>query len=104
MRITIPMVQAALGAEIEIEGIFEDERFTVPSPRDRKRPGHSRSRLRHAQASQRCSRRHVRTHRRRDSQTLSKREREILEELAEEMGEEVTDKRSPLQKLRDIFD
>ena len=36
---------------------------------------------------------------------LSKRERELLEELAEEMGEDVNEeKRSPLQKLRDIFE
>jgi molecular chaperone DnaJ len=35
---------------------------------------------------------------------LSKRERELLEELAAEMGETVDEKRSPLQKLRDIFE
>ena len=36
---------------------------------------------------------------------LSKRERELLEELAAEMGEDVNEeKRSPLQKLRDIFE
>ena len=34
---------------------------------------------------------------------LSKRERELLEKLAEEMGEEVNAERSPLQKLRDVF-
>ena len=34
---------------------------------------------------------------------LSKRERELLEKLAEEMGEAVNAERSPLQKLRDVF-
>ena len=41
----------------------------------------------------------------RTSPWLSKRERELLEELAAEMGEDVNEeKRSPLQKLRDIFE
>lgn len=34
---------------------------------------------------------------------LTKTQRDILEQLAAEMGEEVPEVRSPLQKLRDVF-
>lgn len=34
---------------------------------------------------------------------LKKKEREILQNLAKEMGQETSEKRSPLEKLRDAF-
>jgi molecular chaperone DnaJ len=101
---SISMVQAALGTEIEIEGIFEDEIVSVEIPSG-------------------CQ--HGQTIRKKDfgmpifndgargslyvhievsiPKRLSKREREILEQLAEEMEEDISEKRTPLQKLRDVF-
>lgn len=31
-KLVVPMVQAALGADIEIDGIYEDEKVTVAIP------------------------------------------------------------------------
>ncbi len=97
VRITIPMVQAALGAEIGSRASSEDERFR-PHPRGDPKarsfafetsacPGFAAMRAAtctYTSTSERFP-------------AVSKKEREILEELAEEMGEEVSDKRSPLQ-------
>ena len=105
VRITIPMVQAALGAEIEIEGIFEDEEIPVRIPEGTQNGqvirvrDYGMPRLRSDARGDMYVHIDVVIPKR-----LSKKEREILEELAEEMGEEVSEKRSPLQKLRDIFD
>lgn len=105
VRITIPMVQAALGAEIEIEGIFEDEEIPVRIPEGTQNGqvirvrDYGMPRLRSDVRGDMYVHIDVVIPKR-----LSKKEREILEELAEEMGEEVSEKRSPLQKLRDIFD
>ena len=100
----ISMVQAALGAEIEIDGIFKDEKVTVTIPEGcqygqviRVR-GFGMPRFR----SESRGDLHVHVEVKIPSR-LSKAEREILQQLANEMGEEVSLHKSPLQKLRDAF-
>lgn len=100
----ISMVQAALGAEIEVEGIFEGEKVKVQIPEGCqygqvvKVRGFGMPKFR----SENRGDLHVHVEVRIPSR-VSKAEREILESLAREMGEEVTSHRSPLQKLRDAF-
>ncbi len=105
VRVTVPMVQAALGAEIEIDGILDDEEVPVRIPEGCQMgqvvrvKGFGLPRLRSDVRGDMYVHVDVEIPKR-----LSKKERELLEKLAEEMGEEVSEKRSPLQKLRDIFD
>lgn len=104
-RVRVSMVQAALGADIEIDGIFEDEVVEIKIPEGCQNDqvirvkGSGMPRLRSSARGDLYA--HVEVV---IPKKLSKREREILEELAEEMGEDVAEERSPLQKLRDIFD
>lgn len=104
VRVSIPMVQAALGAEIEVDGIFEDEQVPVRIPEGTQNnqvircKGYGMPRLRSDVRGDMFVHVDVEIPKR-----LSKREREILEELAAEMGEDVSEPRSPLQKLRDMF-
>lgn len=104
-RVRVSMVQAALGADIEIDGIFEGEQVEIKVPE-----GCQNDQVVRVKG---CGMPRLRSSLRGDlyahievviPKKLSKREREILEELAEEMGEDVAEERSPLQKLRDIFD
>lgn len=102
--IAISMVQAALGAEIELDGIFEDEKVKVSIPEG-------------CQFGQRikvrnCGMPKLHSESRGDlivhvevkiPKRLSKGERAILERLADEMGDSVSEAKSPLQKLRDAF-
>ncbi|MBR5259522.1 MAG: molecular chaperone DnaJ [Eggerthellaceae bacterium] len=103
--VKISMVQAALGAEIEIDGILDDEEVDIDIPEGCQHGqvvrvrGYGMPRLRSTARGDLYAHIEVVV-----PKKLSKREREILEELAEEMGEEVSEKRTPLQKLRDIFD
>lgn len=103
--VKISMVQAALGGEVEVDGIFEDEEVEIDIPEGCQHGqvvrvrNYGMPRLRSTNRGDLYAHIEVVIPKR-----LSKREREILEELAEEMGEEVNEKRTPLQKLRDIFD
>lgn len=103
-RANISIVQATLGAEIEIDGIFEDEVVQVRIPEG-------------------CQNEQVvrvkgfgmprfRSDARGDMQVhvtvvvpkkVTKKQRELLEQLGKEFGEDVSDVRTPLQKLRDAF-
>ncbi|WP_165171562.1 molecular chaperone DnaJ [Adlercreutzia sp. ZJ242] len=104
VQVSVPMVQAALGAEIEVDGIFDDEEVPVRIPEGTQNgqvircKGFGMPRLRSDARGDLYVHVEVEIPRR-----LSKREREILEELADEMGEDVSEARSPLQKLRDMF-
>ncbi len=103
-RAEISIVQATLGAEIEVDGIFEEEKVKVRIPEG-------------CQNDQTIRVKNVGMPRLRSDlrgdmyvhiavvvpKKVTKKQREILEELAEEMGEHVTEGRSPLQKLRDVF-
>ena len=100
----ISMVQAALGAEIEIDGIFEDEKVAVAIP-EGCQYGQTIKVRNYGMPKFRSDHRgdlfvHLEV---RVPSRLSKAERELLMQLADEMGEEVSLHRSPLQKLRDAF-
>ena len=104
-KLVVPMVQAALGADIEIDGIYEDEKVTVKIPEGCQNDqvvrvkGFGMPRLKSDVRGDLFAHIDVEI-----PTKLSKRERELLEELAVEMGETVDERRSPLQKLRDIFE
>ena len=104
VRVTLPMVQAALGAQIKVDGILEDEVVNVRVPEGTQNgqilrvKGYGMPRLR------RDSRGDLLIHVTVEiPKKLSKRERELLEELAEEMGTDFNEPRSPLQKIKDLF-
>lgn len=100
----ISMIQAALGAEIEVDGIFKDEKVKVVIPEGCqygqviKVRGFGMPRFRSESRGDLLVHIEVRIPSR-----LSKAEREILKKLADEMGEDVSSHRSTLQKLRDAF-
>lgn len=100
----ISMVQAALGAELQIDGILEDEKVPVRIPEGCQNDQTIRVRD-YGMPRLRSEKRgdlyvHVKVQ---IPKKLSKREREILEELADEMGEEVSGSRSTFDKIRDVF-
>ncbi len=103
-RANVSMVQAALGAEIELDGILEGEAVSVRIPDGCQNEqvirvkGFGMPRLRSDVRGDMHVHVNVEIPRR-----LSKREREILEALAAEMGEDVATARTPWQKLRDAF-
>ncbi len=104
VRVNLPMVQAALGAQIKVDGILEDEVVGVRVPEGTQNgqilrvKGYGMPRLR------RDSRGDLLIHVTVDiPKKLSKREREILEELADEMDVDFSEARSPLQKIKDLF-
>lgn len=103
-RANISIVQASLGAEIEINGIFKDEQVKVRIPEGCQNEqvvtvrGFGMPRFKSTSRGDMLVHINVVI-----PKKVSKREREILEELAEEMGEEVSEVRTPLQKLRDVF-
>lgn len=100
----ISFVQATLGAEIEIQGIFEDEKVIVKVPEgcqpDQivKVKGYGMPRLRSDSRGDMYVHINVII-----PKKVTKKQRELLEELAGEMGDQVSEYRSPLQKLRDAF-
>ncbi|MCL2827064.1 MAG: molecular chaperone DnaJ [Eggerthellaceae bacterium] len=103
-RANISIVQAALGAKIEIEGIFEDEKVSVSIPDGCQNEqvvtvrGHGMPRFKSSSRGDMYVHVNVIV-----PTKLSKRQRELLEELAADMGESVAEARTPLQKLRDVF-
>ncbi|WP_251197902.1 molecular chaperone DnaJ [Anaerotardibacter muris] len=100
----ISMVQAALGADIEIDGIFEDEVVQIKVPKGCqygqvvKVKNHGMPKYGSDARGDLYAHIEVEIPKR-----LSKRERELLEELAEEMGEDFAEARTPLKKLRNMF-
>ncbi len=103
-RANVSIVQATLGSEIEIDGIFEDEKVQVRIPE-----GCQNEQVVRVKG---CGMPRFRSDARGDMfvhvnvqvpKKVTKKQRELLEQLAEEMGEDVADERTPLQKLRDAF-
>ena len=93
-----------MGAEIEIDGIFKDEKVKVAIPEGCQYGQVIRVRNYGMPKFRSESRGDLHVHVEvKIPSRLSKAEREILQKLAEEMGEEVSLHRSPLQKLRDAF-
>lgn len=100
----ISMVQAALGSKIEIDGILEDEKVEVQIPEGCQYGQVVRVRNAGMPRLNQDSRGDMYVHVDvRIPERLSKAERELLEKLAKEMGEDYSERRSPLQKIKDAF-
>lgn len=100
----VSMVQAALGATIEIEGIFEDETVEVKVPSGCQYGQVIKVKNYGMPKYGSDSRGNLYVHIEVEiPKRLSKHERELLEQLADEMGEEFSEARTPLKKLRTIF-
>lgn len=103
-RANISIVQATLGAEIEIDGIFEDEKVQVRIPEGCQNEqivrvkGYGMPKFRSENRGDMFVHINVVV-----PKKVTKKQRELLEQLAEELGEDVADARTPLQKLRDVF-
>ena len=104
VSMSIPMVQAALGAELEIDGILEGEVVPVKITEGTQSGDKIRARGYGLPKFNSSSRGDMIVHIEVEiPKKLKKKEREILQKLADEMGEETADTRSPLQKIRDAF-
>lgn len=103
-RANISFIQAILGAEIEIDGIFEDEKVSVRIPEGCQNEQVVRvksmgmPRLNSQERGDMYVHINVLI-----PKKVSKSQRELLERVADEFGEEVSAARSPLQKLKDAF-
>ncbi|WP_165044194.1 molecular chaperone DnaJ [Adlercreutzia sp. ZJ138] len=103
-RVNVSIAQASLGAEIEIDGIMEDERISVRIPEGCQNEQVIRVRNYGMPRFRSDARGDMYVHVNVVvPKKLTKRQREILEQLAAEMGEDVADARTPFQKLRDAF-
>lgn len=104
VSLSIPMVQAALGAEVKVEGIIDKESVPVKVPEgtqsgDKIRvKGYGLPKFRGSSRGDMIVHINVEI-----PKKIKKKEREILESLAKEMKEDVVDTRSPLEKIRDAF-
>lgn len=104
-RANVSMTQAALGAEIELDGIMEDEKVVVrilegcQNEQVVRVKGFGMPRFRSDARGDMYVHVNVVI-----PKKLSKRQRELLEHFAEEMGEEVDQPRGAWQKLKDIFE
>lgn len=102
--VDVPMVQAALGARIKVDGIMDGEEVEVRIPEGTqtgdviKVKGHGMPRLRSSSRGNLFVHADVKI-----PKKLNKKERAILEKLALEMGEETDGARTPLQKLKDFM-
>ena len=100
----VSMVQAALGAEIEVDGIMPDERVTVRIPEGCQPDQTIRVRGKGMPKFRSDLRGDMYVHVGVEiPKKLSKGQRELLETLAKELGEDFANPRSPLEKLRDVF-
>ena len=103
-QINISIVQASLGADIDVDGIFEGERVSVRIPEGCQNGQVVRTRGFGMPRFRSDARGDLFTHVSVEvPKKLSKRERELLEQLADEMGEKYAASRTPLQKIRDVF-
>ncbi len=103
-RAIVSMAQAALGADISIDGIFEDEVVEVRIPQGCQNDqvvrvkNHGMPKFRSEQRGDLLVHIGVSI-----PKKLNKKQREALEKFAHEMGDDVAQSRSPLQKLRDAL-
>jgi len=100
----VSMVQAALGAEIEVDGIMPDEKVKVRIPEGCQPEQVIRVRGKGMPKFRSDLRGDMFVHVGVEiPKKLSKGQRELLEKLANELGEDFANPRSPLEKLRDVF-
>lgn len=103
VSVSIPMVKAALGADIEVDGIMEDEivKCRIPSGSQFgdviRVKGHGLTKLGKSSRGDMYVHLDVAV-----PEKLTKRERELLHELAEEMGERLKGEQVKLQPIRDV--
>lgn len=100
----VSMTQAALGAEIEIDGILPDEKVQVRIPEGCQNDQVIRVKGKGMPKFRSDMRGDLFVHV--DvmiPKKLTKSQRELLEKLAEDLGEEYAQSRSPLERLRDAF-
>ena len=103
-RANVSIVQATLGADIEIDGIFEGEKVQVHVPEGCQNEqvvrvkGFGMPKFRSDARGDMFVHVNVVV-----PKKVTKKQRELLEQLADELGEDVADARSPLQKLKDAF-
>ncbi len=103
-RANVSMVQAALGAEIEIDGILPDEKVNVRIPEGCQNDQVIRVRGKGMPKFRSDLRGDMFVHVGVSiPKKLNKTQRELLEKLAKELGEDYANPRSPLEKLRDAF-
>lgn len=103
-KINIPIVQASLGAEIEVDGIFENEKVKVRIPEGCQNGQVVRTKGFGLPRFKSDNRGDLYTHITVEvPKRLNKRERELMEQLAEEMGIDFAGTRTPLQRIRDVF-
>ena len=100
----VSMIQAALGAEIEIDGIMPDEKVTVRVPEGCQNDqvlrvkGYGMPKFRSDLRGDLYVHVDVII-----PKKLTKTQRELLEKLAEDLGEDYAQQRGPLERLRDAF-
>lgn len=100
----ISMVQAALGADIEIDGIMPDEKVTVAIPEGCQNEQVIRVRGKGMPKFKSDSRGDLFVHVQvMIPKKLNKAQRDLLMKLADELGDEYAQSRSPLEKLRNVF-
>ena len=100
----VPMTQAALGAEIEIDGIMPDEKVNVRIPSGCQNDQVLRVRGKGMPKFRSDMRGDLYVHVNvAIPKKLTKSQRELLERLAEDLGEDYAASRSPLERLRDAF-
>ncbi len=101
---SVSMVQAALGAEIEVEGIMPDEVVKVRIPEGCQNEQVIRVKGKGMPKFRSDLRGDLYVHVNVTiPKKLTKSQRELLEKLAAELGDSYTEARSPLEKLRDAF-
>ena len=97
-------MQACLGADIEVQGIMEDEVVTVHIPEGCQNDqvvrtrGFGMTRLKSEARGDLFTHVTVTV-----PKKLTKTERELLVQLAKEMGEDVAEERTRFQKIKDVF-
>lgn len=100
----ISMTQAALGAEIEIDGIMPDEKVAVRIPEGCQNDQVIRVKGKGMPKFRSDLRGDLFVHTNvAIPKKLTKSQRELLEKLADDLGEEYAEARSPLERLRDAF-
>ena len=103
-RANISFIQAILGADIELDGVFVDEKVLVRIPEGCQNEqvvrvkGMGMPRLNSDIRGDMYVHISVLI-----PKKVTKKQRELLKKVADEFGEEVAAPRSPLQKLRDAF-
>ena len=100
----VSMVQAALGAEIEVDGIMPDEKVSVRIPEGCQNDQVIRVRGKGMPKFRSDMRGDMYVHVNVTiPKKLTKSQRELLTKLADELGEDYANPRSPLERLRDAF-